>query len=57
MQIGDLVRVRPEEPSAGNLGVIVTLDIDMIKVYWLDGSTYWIDRTSIEKVEVCDESD
>ena len=51
MQIGDLVRVRPEEPSAGNVGGIVTLDIDMIKVYWLDGSTDWIDRTSIEKVE------
>ena len=51
MRIGDLVRVRPDEQSAGNLGVIVTLDIDMIKVYWLDGSTYWINRTSIEKVE------
>lgn len=51
MRIGDLVRVIPDEPSAGNLGVIVTLDIDMVKVYWLDGSTYWINRVSIEKVE------
>ena len=51
MQIGDMVRVRSDQESAGNLGIIVTIDADLVKVYWLDGSTYWIDKHCLEKVE------
>ena len=55
MQIGDLVRVRPDEPSAGNLGIIVTLGLELIQVYWLTGNRSvshccWIETECLEVI-------
>jgi hypothetical protein len=60
MKAGMLVRVKPEHPSAGNLGLILecngtaTGTTQFAKVYWADGSTYWISTDVLEEMESTD---
>ena len=59
MKAGMLVKVKPKHPSAGNLGLILECqmnqnDTSFAKVYWADGSTYWIATEVLEEITKSD---
>ncbi len=60
MKAGMLVKVKPNHESAGNLGLILecngtaTGNAQLAKVYWADGSTYWINTDVLEEVTKSD---
>ena len=58
MKSGMLVRVKPDHPSAGNMGLILECDdveYDSVAlVQWFDGSTYWINIAVLEEITKSD---
>ncbi len=57
MKIGDLVKVKPTYPSAGETGVIVGPEVcrydDLVNVHWDSGLTYYIKSQLLEVVFAC----
>lgn len=62
MKAGMLVRVNPNHPSEGNMGLILECDQDfgakeydsVALVQWFDGSTYWINTRYLEEITQSD---
>jgi hypothetical protein len=57
MKAGMLVRVRPDHPSAGNMGLILECGFGedaAARVQWFDGSIYWINTQLLEEVRASD---
>ena len=60
MKAGNLVKVKPDSPSAGNMGLILECDnmgYDPVAlVQWFDGSTYWIATSLLEEITQSDKN-
>ena len=63
MKAGMLVRVKPDHPSARNMGLILDSDDFGAKEYdsvalvqWFDGSTYWINTRFLEEIAQSDKN-